>query len=210
MHEWQDLLPLITFIFTSSITPGPNNIMLTSSGTNYGFIKSVPHILGVTIGIDIMLISAGLGLGAIFVQQPILKTLLKYLGTAYLLYLAWRISRTKPPKFDTHNKNKTKPLTIFQAAMFQVINIKSWITSITCMTAFSLPVSGLTNMIVVTTMFTIINLFCISFWTYFGMEIRKFLKNDASLQVFNLIMAALTIASVVLLYLPIGCPPEIK
>jgi len=210
MQEWHNLIPLLTFVFTTSITPGPNNIMLAASGVNYGLIRTTPHIIGIIIGLNVMLFAVGVGVGTLFIQWPILQTLLKYLGTIYLIYFAWKIAKASPPKTNDSNQEESKPFTILQAATFQVINFKSWIMAITSITAFSLPINEFFNVFLIIFLYTVLGVPCITLWAYFGMSIRNTLKNDSALQIFNLVMAALTILSVILLYIPLGCPTPIS
>jgi len=107
--------PLALFALVSSITPGPNNVMLASSGLNFGFRRSVPHLLGVNLGFTLMIFLVGVGLGSVFQQTPVLYTVLKYAGAAYLLYLAWKIANSGP--LD-EGEARGKPFTFLQAAAF--------------------------------------------------------------------------------------------
>ena len=117
-------------------TPGPNNIMLLSSGLTYGFRRTIPHIAGITIGFAFMVGAVGLGLGTVFLAYPILQTILKYAGAAYLIYLAVhdRHVRSRPRRSEDNGRG---PMTFWGAAMFQWINAKGWVMVIGTITAYA-------------------------------------------------------------------------
>jgi threonine/homoserine/homoserine lactone efflux protein len=115
--------PLVTFAVATSVTPGPNNVMITASGANFGFARSVPHMLGVGIGFMVMIVGVGLGLGQVFERAPLLHEFLRYGGALYLLYLAWRIATAAPAPTETR-PSSARPLTFLQAALFQWVNPK--------------------------------------------------------------------------------------
>ncbi len=201
MFDWHSFyIPLMTFAFASSITPGPNNIMLTASGANYGFFRTLPHIAGVASGFFILLLAVAFGLGNAFSTWPILQSILKYVGSAYLLFLAWKIAHAGRPE---QRDGPSKPFTLWQAALFQVVNVKAWIMAIGSMSAFTLAgTEYAVSALVIAGIFSLINLPCISLWTGFGVAIGRFLQHDRALRTFNFCMAALTAGSVILLYLP--------
>src|SRR5258707_13651213 len=119
---------LIAFVLFASVmffTPGPNNIMLLSSGLPYGFRPPIPHIMGITVGFAFMIGAVGLGLGTIFIAYPVLQTILKYAGVAYLIYLAAAIAMSKP--VTPGQDNRRGPMTFWGAAMFQWRNGKGWV-----------------------------------------------------------------------------------
>ncbi len=128
------LFPIIFFAISMCITPGPNNIMLTASGANFGFKRTLPHILGIEFGMLFLFSLSALGLGVLFKQFPICQIILKVLGSCYLLYLAWRIAFSKRKETPA---GKTKPLNIFQAAAFQLLNPKAFIITLTAMSTFT-------------------------------------------------------------------------
>ena len=129
------LLPLAAFIFVSSITPGPNNVMLTASGANFGYQRSVPHMLGISVGATLMLLVVGAGLGAVFARWPQLYTLLQWVGAAYLVWLAWKIATAG--RVQT-GQAKPQPLNFWQAAAFQWVNPKAWLMSVGVVAAWLL------------------------------------------------------------------------
>jgi threonine/homoserine/homoserine lactone efflux protein len=126
------LLPLITFAFVSSVTPGPNNLMLWAAGAAFGVRRSVPHVLGTAVGIGAMALAAAAGLAALITAVPELAFVLKLVGSAYLLYLAWQVAGAHALRPGT----LAQPLTLVQAALFQLVNVKAWIFALGAMTTF--------------------------------------------------------------------------
>ncbi len=122
------LVAFVLFAFVSSITPGPNNTMLLSSGVNFGFNRTVPHMLGISCGFAVMVLAVGLGLGAVFKAYPLLYTVLRYAGAAYLLYLAYKIATSGPVR-DTGGQ-EGRPMSFLAAAAFQWVNPKAWVMAI--------------------------------------------------------------------------------
>ncbi len=188
------VLALISFAFVMSITPGPNNIMLSASGANYGLRRTIPHMLGVSIGFASLIFFCGLGLGAVFEQFPLIQTILKVVGSLYLLYLAYRIA--KASFSDDHEVRK--PFTFWEAAAFQYANPKAWVMALTTMSTLSIPHPSFVISAALTTLIVIIvNLPSITVWVLFGQAIGKLLKHKRALIVFNLVMAALLVGTIV-------------
>jgi threonine/homoserine/homoserine lactone efflux protein len=129
------LIAFVIFAVVMFFTPGPNNIMLLSSGLTYGFRRTVPHIAGVTFGFAFMVGAVGVGLGAVFIAYPVLQTILKYLGVAYLIYLAAMIAMSEPVEPD--QEGGRGPMTFWGAAMFQWVNAKGWVMVIGTITAYA-------------------------------------------------------------------------
>src|SRR5882762_5272808 len=129
------LIAFVIFAAVMFFTPGPNNIMLLSSGLTYGFSRSIPHIAGIAIGFAFMVGTVGLGLGTIFIAYPVLQTILKYAGAAYLIYLAAVIALSEPSA--SGQDNARGPMTFWGAAMFQWINVKGWVMVIGTITAYA-------------------------------------------------------------------------
>ena len=186
------LLAFLLFAFVSSITPGPNNMMLLASGVNFGVRRSVPHMLGISLGFMIMVMAVGLGLGQLFERWPVLHSVLRYLGAAYLTYLAWKIARAGAPK---PGEAAAKPFTFLQAAAFQWVNPKAWIMAIGAITTYAPPESFTRNVVVIAVLFALVNGPSVSLWTVAGSLLRRWLDNARALKAFNLSMAALLIAS---------------
>ncbi|MGR3636737.1 MAG: LysE family translocator [Shimia sp.] len=187
-----DILSALTlFAFVSSITPGPNNLMLMASGANFGFFRSIPHMLGIGVGFVVMVVLVGVGLMQLFDLVPLLHTVLKVASVAYLLWLAWKIAHAGAPQ----NSDKTgTPMTFLQAALFQWVNPKAWTMALTAITLYA-PGRSLWAVLSVAAVFGAINLPCVSSWTVLGQQMRRLLTSPTRLTTFNWTMAALLVAS---------------
>lgn len=185
------LTAFLAFAFVSSITPGPNNLMLMSSGANFGFQRTVPHMLGIGIGFTVMIILVGAGLMQIFDAFPVSYTILKLVSVVYLLWLAWKIARAGAPE---NGKTGATPMSFLQAAAFQWVNPKAWAMALTAISAYA-PDRSLQAVLVVALIFGAVNLPAVSIWTLIGQQIRHLLTNPRRLTLFNLTMAALLVAS---------------
>ena len=183
---------LAIFCFVSSITPGPNNIMLMTSGVNFGVRRTIPHALGVSLGFPLMVAVVGLGLAGIFARFPVLLVAMKWLGAAYLVYLAVKLARATPIASGSAGG---RPMTFFQAAAFQWINPKAWIMALTAVATYALPDHYTRTVVLVAATFGIVCLPTVSCWVLFGTGLRRMLQNPVMLRVFNLAMGALLIAS---------------
>lgn len=186
------VLPLALFIFVSSITPGPNNVMLTASGANFGYQRSVPHMLGISVGASVQLLMVGAGLGALFAQMPQLYSIVQWLGAAYLVWLAWKIAHS-----DRVHSNgaRAQPLNFWQAAAFQWVNPKAWLMSLGVVAAYTSPQAYWPSLLVGATVMLVVNYPCISVWTLFGAGIGRWLQSPRALQWFNRGMAGLLLLS---------------
>jgi len=184
----------MTFALVMSITPGPNNTMLLASGVNFGFRRTLPHMIGITCGCIVMMLAIALGLGQIFVRVPALYSAMEVLSVAYLLYLAWKIAASRGLSVDA---NKERPMTFFQAAAFQWVNPKAWMMVVTGVTAFHIDDNLAINAVALAIAFAIVNFPSISVWAAFGLAVRRFLSGPIALRAFNWTMAALLIASIV-------------
>ena len=186
------LAALAAFAFVSSITPGPNNLMLMASGANYGYYRTIPHMLGVALGFTLMVSLVGVGLMQVFDLYPVSYDLLRIMSVLYLLYLAWRIGTAAAPH---DNEPATgRPFTFLQAAAFQWVNPKAWTMALTAISVYS-PSRGLEASILVAVVFGAVNLPCINVWTVLGLQLRRLLTNNLRLRVFNISMAILLVAS---------------
>ncbi|MEJ8797152.1 LysE family translocator [Trinickia caryophylli] len=183
----------MTFALVMSITPGPNNTMLLASGVNFGFRRTVPHMVGITFGCMVMMIVIGLGLGRLFEHVPVLYTVLETVSVAYLLYLAWKIAVSQGPAVGNGDR---RPMTFWQAAAFQWVNPKAWMMAVTGVTAFRLHDNLVANALLLALAFAIVNLPSISVWTAFGVGLRRILSSPIVLRAFNWTMAALLLASI--------------
>ena len=189
------LLALSGFALATSITPGPNNLMLMASGANFGLRRSVPHMLGVSLGHAFMIVLVGLGLMRAFEAWPVLHTTMKVVGIVYLLWLSIKIARAAPPEGGV---SKGRPFTFLQAAAFQWVNPKGWFMAVTALSLYA-PSEDLAAILLVATVFAIVNLPSILLWTAVGQTIRRFLTSPSRLRAFNWGMAALLVASLALL-----------
>ena len=181
------LLPIVSFAIAASVTPGPNTIMVTASGANFGYARTNPHMLGITFGFPLLIIAIGFGLGQVFSRYPQLHEILKWVGTAYLLFLAWKIATAGR---SGKGEERGKPFTFFQAALFQWLNPKAWIVAVSSLTAFT-TVGGnyALETLFIAALFAIISYPACAVWCLFGTAIRRFLRSDQALQVFNISMA---------------------
>ena len=186
------ILGLCAFALVSSITPGPNNLMLMASGANFGFQRTLPHILGVSGGFTIMVLLVGTGLVQIFDAAPISYQILKVVSVIYLLYLAWKIATAAAPAADRQATGR--PLTLLQAALFQWVNPKAWTMALTAVSVYS-PSQSTAAMAFVAAVFGVINLPCVSLWTGLGDQLQRLLTSPRRLQAFNICMALLLMAS---------------
>jgi threonine/homoserine/homoserine lactone efflux protein len=184
---------LAVFGAVMAFTPGPNNIMVLSSGLTYGFRRSLPHIAGIAIGVSLMVASVGLGVGAIFIAYPVLQIILKYAGIAYLIYLAAVIAISGP--VTPGQDNQRGPMTFWAAVLFQWVNVKGWVMAIGIITAYS-AVAGFPGNIAIqaAVMFVMAGSSSL-LWTLFGTSLRSFLTSPGAVRVFNVVMAALLLAS---------------
>jgi len=183
---------LTAFAFVSTITPGPNNLMLLSSGANFGFQRTIPHMLGVGLGFVFMLILVGIGLIKAFEIYPMSKEILKAASIVYLTYLAFKISTATTPLAET--KLKPSPLTFIQAAMFQWVNPKAWTMALTAISVYS-PDRNMETIATIGLIFGLVNLPSVSLWTILGLKLQRWLTNHERLRIFNYTMAAMLLCS---------------
>lgn len=186
------LLALFLFAFTTSITPGPNNMMLFASGVNFGFSRTIPHMLGIGAGFLSLLIAVGLGLGALLHSVPMLYTGLKFAGGAYLVWIAWKIGTSRTL---SEGKAGAAPMTFLQAAVFQWINPKAWVMAVTAMATYTSEQAYLASVLIVGIIFAIVNVPSVSTWAGFGSALRQWLSEPARLKWFNITMAVLLVLS---------------
>lgn len=184
-------LALTAFAFVSSITPGPNNLMLLASGVNFGFQRTLPHMLGIGIGFTVMVALVGLGLAGLFTAWPPARAVLGVVSVAYLLWLAWRIANAAPPDGATRS---ARPFGFWQAAGFQWVNPKAWTMALTAVTLYA-PGQDTAAVLAVAAVFGLVNLPCVSSWAALGMALRRALDDPAHRRLFNRGMALLLVAS---------------
>lgn len=189
--NFETLTALALFAFVSSSTPGPNNLMLMASGANFGFARSIPHMLGISVGFMVMMVAVGAGLVQIFDRFPVIYDVLKVASVVYMLWLAWKIANAAP---ITKKAQAGNPMTFLQAAAFQWVNPKAWAMALTAITVYVGDASILW-LGVGASMFGIVNLPSVSMWTVAGQQMQRFLTNPRRLRAYNWTMAALLVAS---------------
>ncbi|UYG00463.1 LysE family translocator [Halomonas sp. GD1P12] len=198
--EWLLLLgPVALFMMSMTLTPGPNNLMLTASGANFGVRRTLPHMGGIVGGCFCLYLAIALGLGTLFERFPVLQWSLRWAGSAYLLYLAYKIATAPPPNLSD-TRARGKPLTFGQAALFQLANPKAWVLGLALIAGF-LPENGpmLLNAVLLVGMAELTALPCLLVWAVFGVAIGRFIKTAAAWRAFNVTMGLLTAACVVLI-----------
>ena len=192
----QLLFAFIVFATVMFFTPGPNNIMLLSSGLTYGFRPTVPHILGITFGFAFMVGTVGVGLGTVFLAYPILQTILKWGGVAYLVYLAAAIAMSDPVKPEEGGRRKG-PMTFIGAAMFQWINAKGWVMVISTITAYAAIAAFPLNIAIQVAISLMLGIVSCTAWAMFGSALRPLLSSPRAVRIFNIVMAVLLLASLI-------------
>ena len=193
------ILATTLFALITSITPGPNNIMLTASGANFGFKRTLPHVAGIICGMMLLNISVGVGLGTLFTQFPVVQQVLRIAGSAYLLYLAYKLL-----SFSSLGKtaDDAKPFSLFEATAFQAINPKAWIMVISANASFSLAGDLYWwSVVMIVTLYMIVGTPSIMLWAGFGQLMKRYLGQPAILRLFNITMATLTALCVVFIWL---------
>ena len=191
-----DPLPFATYSFVMSITPGPNNVMLTASGATFGFRRTIPHMLGISVGFGVELLAVCAGLGAIFTRWPELQSALRWIGALYLLYLGVRMLGSGP----ANSSVTSRPVTFLEAAVFQFLNPKAWVMTITAASLF-LPhdLGVFAAAAYMLGVMVVMNLPCIAVWALFGSSLRRFLERPASRMGFNAAMAVALAATGVIM-----------
>ena len=186
------LLAFVLFAFATAGTPGPNNMMLLASGANFGFRRTILHILGISAGLGVMVVAMGWGLSGVFRTFPILHEILKWVGAAYMLWLAWKIATAT----GINDKSATgQPMTFLEAAAFQWLNPKAWAMALGAGTTYTPEGSGSLTVLVLAGTFMLVGAPCSAAWAGFGQGLRRFLDRPAILRVFNVSMAVLLVAS---------------
>jgi threonine/homoserine/homoserine lactone efflux protein len=189
----QMLFAFVVFAAVMFFTPGPNNVMVMSSGVTYGFRRTLPHMAGVACGFAFMVAAVGFGLGAVFIAYPVLQTVLKYLGAAYLIYLAVVIAMSGSVKADQGVARK--PMTFWGAALFQWVNVKGWVAVIGTVTAYAAIAKFPFNILIQTLISLAMGVGSTVTWTLFGTALRPVLTSTHAVRVFNIVMAILLLAS---------------
>lgn len=195
----ESLIPLALFAFVSSITPGPNNIMLTSSGILFGFMRSIPHMLGITFGFGVMLALCAAGIGSLIIAVPAIHIALKLAGSSYLVYLAWQL---RSMAFRQEDDGRARPMSFLGAALFQFANPKAWVMAVTGASAF-LPLVQPVGLAIALfcIVFCAVNLPCIGVWAGTGAILRRYLSQPKWQRLFCMLMVAMTLYAAVAIWL---------
>jgi threonine/homoserine/homoserine lactone efflux protein len=188
------LLALALFAGVTSITPGPNNLMLLASGVNFGFRRTLPHMLGIGAGCVVMLAVVGLGTGELMSAHPALYATLRVAGGLYLIWLAWAIAKSEPSDAGG-TETRGRPMSFWSAAAFQWINPKAWVMTVGAAVTYSNPQAVMASVLLIVVVFWAVNLPCISVWVLFGTGLRRFLTEPRTLRRFNIVMALILVAS---------------
>jgi len=190
-------LPLIVFTLTATTTPGPNNMLLSANGAHFGFRASMPFVLGIRLGNILLVLFLSLGLGALFTKYPDAQYLLKIVCIAYMFYLAIKIAFAKPA---TNTDDKSQPLSFWHGAGFQFINPKTWMTGLTCLSAFTLAGDAYFHSVfMVILAWSITGIFGSLLWVCCGVAVQRLLKTQRHWQIFNAMLALATLSSVMMI-----------
>jgi threonine/homoserine/homoserine lactone efflux protein len=188
-------LAMGVFAFVMAFTPGPNNILLTASGVNFGFARTIPHMLGVEVGFIILVLACGAGLGLVFAAFPSLQTALKIAGAAYMLWLAWKVANAHAG--DDGAQRRARPFSFLEAAAFQWINPKAVLAAASGIAIYVRPTHAWFDFPVMLALFAVATILSVATWAGFGAALRGLLRDPARARIFNVVMALLLVASIV-------------
>jgi threonine/homoserine/homoserine lactone efflux protein len=187
-------LALTLFAVVMSFTPGPNNILLTASGVNFGFVRSIPHMLGVEVGFLVLVVACAAGLGLIFAALPGLHIVLKVAGAVYMLWLAWKVANAKPA--GEEGGLLSRPMTFLQAAAFQWMNPKAVIAALSAIALYMRPGHEVFDLVVMLIVFGVSTILAVATWAGFGVALRRYLRDPLHARIFNVAMGVLLVASI--------------
>ena len=193
-------LSMLGFLWVAAITPGPNNTLLTAAGANFGFCRSLPLMIGIMLGMQFILLLVAFGVGSLLLLYPALHLTLKIAGSAYLLWLSWKIATAKYERLET-NVTAAKPLAFWQGGLLQIINPKAWIMALGAVASFSLAGSAyLHSVVMISVGIALVNIVAGVIWILFGSLIGLFLRSHRAWMIFNIFMGLLTAACVLLIW----------
>lgn len=188
------IFAILLFAVSATFTPGPNNIMLTASAANFGFRKTLPHMLGISFGFPLMVAAIGLGFGFVFEQFPILHLVLKYVGAAYLLWLSWKIMTAHQAK---ERGRQAIPMSFLQAAAFQWVNPKAWIMAVSAVSTYtSVQGNVFFEVGMITAIFAMVSFPSTCTWALIGVGLGHVLNDPGKIKIFNIVMGLLLVASI--------------
>ncbi|MGB5885603.1 MAG: LysE family translocator [Acinetobacter venetianus] len=190
------LISFIIYSFVTSVTPGPNNIMLISSGVSFGFKRTIPHILGIGFGFGLMVTLVGFGIGSILTNSKNLYEFVKIIGIVYLLYLAYQIYISD--SVNTNNKPKShKPLNFLQASLFQWVNPKAWVMTMGAVTAYTSSSSNISIFLLIGLIYGAISIPSVGVWALVGDKLKALINDRKKIRIFNISMALLLLISII-------------
>jgi threonine/homoserine/homoserine lactone efflux protein len=189
---WVWFTSACAFAFSMSATPGPNNAMVTASGASWGLWRTLPHMLGVSVGFPLMLLAVALGAGEVIRSHPWMQDVLRWAGAGYLVWLAWRIATAEPSAGE--GQTGGRPFSFFEAALFQWVNPKAWIIALSAVATYT---TAPREAAVLAAIFLAVTLPVLAGWTLVGVGAARLLRSPAGLRAFNWAMAALLLLSLV-------------
>ena len=195
--QFDVFVALTVFAFVMAFTPGPNNILLTASGVNFGFARTIPHLLGVDIGFIVLLAVFAGGLGLVFAAMPALQLALKIAGAAYMLWLAWKVASARPAGDGGMTNMLGKPMTFLQAAAFQWVNPKAVVAALSGVAVYMRPDHARQDFLIVLAVFTLSTVLSTATWAGFGVALRRFLRDPMHARIFNVVMGLLLVATII-------------
>ncbi|MFY7866599.1 LysE family translocator [Roseateles sp.] len=196
--DLQTLLAVTSFAVVTSITPGPNNMMLLASGLNHGFKATLPHVVGISSGLMLLFLAAGLGLGALLTQWPQLYWALKSAGLVYMVWLAWQLWRAGGPQSPGAAASSAAPrlMGFWGAAAFQWVNPKAWLIAIGAVAGFLRPGAGGLELLALALLCALVNMPCVGLWAWAGARLSRWLGEPLRRRYFNAATALLLLASI--------------
>lgn len=191
------LLSVLAFATSMSATPGPNNAMVTASGATYGFSRTWPHMLGVSVGFPVMLVVLALGAGGVLTAYPAIHLVMKVLGAAYMLWLAWQIASAEPRVEGAGEDRRGRPMRFYEAAAFQWINPKAWMIAFGALATYTAVGTDavLGQVLWLSAIFFVAALLSLMLWTAIGTGAARLLGTARRIRIFNIVLAVLLVAS---------------
>ncbi len=197
IYTFSMIISLIIFAIGSSLAPGPSNIILLSSGLNFGYKRTIPHILGVMFSFPLMIVLMGLGLEVVFKTYPVILDIVKYIGIAYLAFVSFKILTAK---YTLENKPDIKPFTFMQSVLFQWVNPKAWIFSVSVVSLYiTSEENSILQLFVIVIIFVFSILLTSSCWSYSGVLLKRFINNEKYIKLFNIGIAVMLILSIIMI-----------